>query len=43
VFAIGYFRKPAKMPSGLQPELDAAPDAAKESPDQRGQARIPAG
>jgi len=39
VFAIEYFRKPAMMSSGLQPE----PDAAVESLDRRGQARIPAG
>ena len=43
VFAIEYFRKPAMMSSGLQPVPDAAPDAAEESLDRRGQARIPAG
>jgi len=43
VFAIEYFRKPAMMSSGLQPEPDAAPDAAEESLDRRGQVQIPAG
>ncbi len=43
VFAIEYFRKPAMMSSSLPPVPDAAPDAAEESLDRRGQARIPAG
>ena len=43
VFVREYFREPAKMSSGLQPEPDAAPDAAEESLDRRGQVQIPAG
>ena len=43
VFIREYFREPAKMSSGLQPEPDAAPDAAEESLDRRGQVQIPAG
>jgi uncharacterized protein involved in exopolysaccharide biosynthesis len=43
VFAVEYFRKPALMPSNRQPEPAAAPDAAEEAVDRRGQARLPAG
>ena len=39
VFAVEYFREPAKMPSGVQSE----PDAVEESLDRRGQAETPAG
>ena len=43
VFAREYFREPAKMSTGLQPEHDSAPDTAGESLDRRGHVEIRTG